>query len=65
MACLLDWRLSRVVRRMGLPDLPEVRRYMRMSWWNGFTLGALAGRMPALRTEALVAVARHVQEHAR
>jgi hypothetical protein len=56
---LTDWRLRRALQRSGLPDLPEVRKFMRMSYWNGFTFGSLQSRMPAARAEALIAVARH------
>lgn len=34
---LLDWRLRRLLRKHDLPDLPEVRKMLRLAWWNGFT----------------------------
>lgn len=55
---MLDWRLRAVRKKTGLPDLPEVRALMRISWWNGFTFGALEHRVTAARREALNAVAR-------
>lgn len=52
-AKLLDWRLRRVRTRSGLPDTPEMRRFMRAAWWNGFTFGAAYRReLPALREAA-------------
>ena len=56
---LLDWRLRRHLRRSGLPDLPEVRKLMRLAWWNGFTFGALQHQADAARTEALEALAHY------
>ena len=55
---LLDWRLRRHLARHDLPDLPEVRRLMRLSWWNGFTGGALEHRVAVARREAFQAIAR-------
>jgi hypothetical protein len=44
---LLDWRLRHLRKRYGLPDIPEVRKLMRLSWWNGFTFGALERQVSA------------------
>jgi hypothetical protein len=57
---LLDWRLRRTLRRYDLPDLPEVRAYMRAAWWRGFTFGACPGdrKMAAIRVQARVAMAK-------
>jgi hypothetical protein len=55
---LLDWRMRNLLRRSGLPDMPEVRKLMRASWWNGFTFGAAyRDELPVLREQALAAVA--------
>jgi len=56
----LDWHLRVVLRRSGLPDLPEVRRLTRASWLNGFTFGAYPGRqgVRAIRDEARDAIGR-------
>jgi hypothetical protein len=57
MTFLLDWRLRQRLAKYDLPDLPEVRRLMRLSYWNGFTFGALKPRVAAAGEEALRAVA--------
>ncbi len=59
-ATLLDRHLRVIRRRWGAPDLPEVRRLMRASWLNGFTLGAYPGtsELRAIREEALAAIHR-------
>ena len=59
---LLDRRLRRHLAKYELPDLPEVRRLMRLAYWNGFTLGALKRRLPAARREAALAIALSEQE---
>jgi hypothetical protein len=59
---LLDWRLRRVLRKSGIPDLPEVRRMMRLAWWNGFTFGAFERKAAAAREEGLAALRRYWQE---
>lgn len=53
---LLDWRLRRVLKKSNLPDLPEVRRMMRLSWWNGFTGGAFEREAELARVEAFAAM---------
>jgi hypothetical protein len=53
---ILDWRLRRVLRKHDLPDLPEVRRMLRLAFWNGFTSGALEHRASRARGEALKAI---------
>lgn len=58
---MLDWRLRSIRHKSNLPDLPEVRRLMRACWWNGFT-GTGAGKITALKAEALAAIARHDSE---
>lgn len=58
MSFLLDCRLRGTVRRFGLPDIPEVRRFTRACYWNGFTFGALEASLPALKREALAAAVR-------
>lgn len=60
---LLAWRLRAVVRRSGLPDLPETRTLLRLSYWNGFTGGALATRVASARAAALAAVAAYSSGH--
>lgn len=57
-----SWRLRRISRKYGLPDLPEVRKLMRLSWWNGFTFGAFEYRVTAAREEALDAIQLYLQE---
>lgn len=49
-----------MLRRTGLPDIPEVRRLLRACWLKGLTLGGVPGRqeMRAIREEA-EAAARH------
>ena len=49
---LLDWRLRRYIAKSDLPDLPEVRKMMRLAWWNGFTFGALQHRSDAAHRQA-------------
>jgi len=62
---ILDWRLRSVLRRSGLPDLPEVRKLMRASYWHGFTFGAAYAReLPALREQSLHAIVVEVQRRA-
>jgi hypothetical protein len=56
---LLDWRLRGVMRQSGLPDLPEVRRFAWVCWWNGFTGGRHDGLVRLLEVEAKAAVARY------
>ena len=56
---LLDWRLRAVLRKSGIPDLPETRRMLRLAWWDGFTGGAFSGRETAARDEALAAMMRY------
>lgn len=53
---LLDRRLRRKREESGLPDLPEIRRLMRLSWWNGFTFGALERQVRAAHKEAFKAL---------
>ena len=36
---LLDWPIRRLLRRRGLPDIPEVRRLMRAAGQKDFTFG--------------------------
>ena len=55
---LLDWRLRRVMKKYGVPDLPETRRLCRLSYWNGFTFGVLKHEVKQAREEALDAMAR-------
>ena len=55
---LLDRRLSRLRRKHGLPDLPEVRRFLRLSWLNGFTFGAMERQVREAKAEALAAIAK-------
>ena len=42
-----------------MPDLPEVRRFMRACWWDGFTGARHDGLIRLLELEARTAVARH------
>jgi hypothetical protein len=53
---LLDWSLRKA--RRDLPDIPEVRRFIRLCWLDGFTSGALERRVAAARTEAFEAISR-------
>lgn len=55
---LPDWPVRWMLRRHGLPDIPEVRRLLRASWRKGFTFGAAPGNqeMCAIREKALAAV---------
>jgi hypothetical protein len=58
---LLDRRLAKVRRQHQLPDLPEIRRFCRLSWLSGFCgfFGAGMGRQVAeARKEALAAIGR-------
>jgi hypothetical protein len=57
-ARLLDWRLRKVALEYDMPDLPEVRKVMRLAWWNGLTAGLLGRRYAAAREEAREVVAR-------
>ena len=61
---LLDWRLRKVLRKTGLPDLPEVRRFMRIAWWNGFTFGAFEREVAVARKEALEAIREYEETQA-
>lgn len=54
---ILDWRMRGLLRKLDVPDLPEVRKMMRLAWWNGFTFGALEHQANAARREALEAIA--------
>jgi hypothetical protein len=56
---LLDRRLSRLRRKHRLPDLPEVRKMMRLAWLNGFTFGACERQVAAAREEGLQALRRY------
>ena len=53
---LLDWRLRRFLARSERPDLPEVRKMLRLAWWNGFTFGALQRQSDAAHQEAQKAI---------
>jgi len=55
---LMDWRLARLRREHALPDLPEVRRLLRLSWLNGFTFGAMERQVALASAEALTAIAK-------
>jgi hypothetical protein len=57
----LDWRLAPLRRERGLPDLPEVRRMLRLSWLNGFTGGAFRRQAAAAGEEGLEALLRHAR----
>ncbi len=38
---------------------------MRLSWWNGFTFGAMERKVDAARKEAFAAMVRFCHEHRR
>jgi hypothetical protein len=62
---VLDWRLRKVLRDGELPDLPEVRRWARALWMNGFC-GWPGDRALALyRLEARAAAVRYELEKMR
>jgi hypothetical protein len=54
---LIDWHLRHARSESDLPDLPEVRRFARLSWWNGLTFGAVEDRVAAAREDARKACA--------
>ena|SRR6266702_5047436 len=60
---LPEWPMRWMLRRSGLPDLPEVRRVMRIAWQRGFTLRAAPSKqkMRAIREQALSALSRALQ----
>jgi len=60
-ARMLDWPMRRILRRWGLPDIPEVRRLMRTAWHKGFCwFGAVPSQqeMRTIREQSLAAVSR-------
>lgn len=61
---VLDWRLARLRRERGLPDLPEVRKMLRLSWLDGFTNGAFRREAAAAREEGREALLRHARGEA-
>jgi hypothetical protein len=57
---LVDWPVRWMVRRSGLPHIPEVRLLPRTAWQKGLTFGAAPdqSKMRAVREQALVASSR-------
>ncbi len=65
MSCPEGWHLKSVRRLSGLPDVPEVRAYMRAAWMRGFTLSAWpsAARMARYRSAAFAAVDKEARKN--
>ncbi len=57
---LLDWHVRWMLRRSGLPDIPEVRLLLRIAWQKGSTFGATPNqpKMRAIREQVLAAASR-------
>jgi hypothetical protein len=55
---IFDWRLGRSHEQLDLPNLPEVRRLMRLAWLNGLTFGALERQVAEAKQEAFIAIER-------
>ncbi len=54
----MDWHVRWMLRRHGLPDIPEVRRLLRAACRKGWTSGAAPSlqEMCAIREAAVTAV---------
>jgi hypothetical protein len=53
-----DWYIRRSLKDQELADIPEVLRLMRLSYWNGFTFGALERQVTVAHGEARDAIMR-------
>jgi hypothetical protein len=53
---LREWAICRFLTLPGVPDLPEVRRALKMTFWNGLTFGALERRAKTARAAAFEAL---------
>lgn len=61
-ACLLPRSMRRYLKASGLPDLPEVRRMLRLAWLDGFTFrtsSAIAEKLAYARLLSRRAVAEY------